>query len=126
MSVINFSFEKLEVWQLAKRLTVSIHKCTASYPIDEKFGLISQTRRAAVSVCSNIAEGSCRITGKDQAHFTAIAYGSLMELGSHLLITNELGYIGTDELRCFKKAIQEIATKLTNLRFYQLNWKGRI
>jgi len=64
-----FSFEKLEVWQDAKELTHQIYKVTKNYPDDEKFGLVSQLRRAMISVTSNIAEGSSRMSPKDQAHF---------------------------------------------------------
>ena len=65
-----YSFEKLEVWQLARKLTANIYKISKIFPEDEKFGLTSQIRRAAISITSNIAEGSSRQTGKEQARFT--------------------------------------------------------
>lgn len=71
-----FSFEKLEVWNLAKELVKEIYILTKSFPAEERFGLISQMTRAAVSVASTIAEDSARISRKDQAHFSQIAYSS--------------------------------------------------
>lgn len=69
-----FYFEKLEVWHLAIELAKDIYQSTASFPREEKFGLTNQIRRASVSVSSNLAEGSARITKKDQAHFSTIAF----------------------------------------------------
>lgn len=74
-----YPFEKLVVWQLSKKLVVRIYGLTKEFPAQEKFGMVSQMRRAAVSICSNIAEGSGRFTAKDQSHFYSMAYSSLME-----------------------------------------------
>jgi len=76
----NYSFEKIEVWQLAKQLTVIIYKLTTNFPDEEKFGLTSQLRRASVSVPSNIAEGNSKSSLKEKAYFTEIAFSSLMEV----------------------------------------------
>ena len=73
-----YSFEKLEVWKEARELVVWIYSITKEYPSEEKFGLVTQLRRAAVSVVSNLAEGSSRKSAKDQAHFSQIAYSSLL------------------------------------------------
>ena len=75
-----YSFEKLDVWKEAKEFTKSIYILTSTYPDSEKFGLISQLRRASVSICSNIAEGSARNSFKDKAHFTTMAFGSAIEV----------------------------------------------
>ncbi|WGK63984.1 four helix bundle protein [Croceiramulus getboli] len=75
-----FSFEKLEVWSDAKDLVKQIYTQTKKFPDDEKFSLTSQLRRAAVSVGSNLAEGTSRRSKKDQAHFSNLAYSSLMEV----------------------------------------------
>ncbi len=64
-----YAFEKLEVWQLARRFTAEIYRLTRCFPEEERFGLTSQMRRSARSVAANIAEGSTRATGKDQGHF---------------------------------------------------------
>lgn len=64
-----FAFEKLEVCKESRKLASDIYKLTQQYPDSEKYGLVSQMRRASISVCSNIAEGSSRTTAKDQANF---------------------------------------------------------
>ena len=71
-----YSFEKLDVWMEARQLVKWIYIHTASFPSEEKFGLVMQLRRAAISIVSNLAEGSGRQSSKDQAHFSQIAYGS--------------------------------------------------
>lgn len=81
-----FSFEKLEVWQLARKLTKEIYELTSSFPKSEHFNMVSQIRRAATSITCNIAEGSGRISGKDKARFTEIAYSSLIEVLSLLIV----------------------------------------
>lgn len=65
-----FPFEKLEVWQDARKLVAGIYQCSRSFPKEERFGLTSQMTRAAVSVANNLAEGSGRSSLKDQAHFS--------------------------------------------------------
>lgn len=72
-------FEKLKVWQKARQLSMGIYKLTATYPSEEKFGLISQMRRCSVSIASNIAEGSGRHSPKDKARFTEVTYSSAIE-----------------------------------------------
>jgi len=98
MDNYQFSFEKLEVWQLARILTTDIYKHTANFPQEEKYLLTSQLRRAAVSVASNLAEGSTRTSAKDKAHFTTVAFSSLMEVFNHLIIAVDLGYLDNENL----------------------------
>ncbi len=81
-----YSFEKLEVWKEAKEFTKNIYAITSEFPELEKFGLVSQLRRASVSVCSNIAEGSARNSNKDKAHFTTMAFSSAVEVLNQLII----------------------------------------
>ena len=69
-----YSFEKLEVWKEAIQLSKEVYKVTSSFPIEERFGLISQIRRAAISISANLAEGRSRITSKEKAHFLTIAF----------------------------------------------------
>ena len=73
-----FSFEKLVAWQEAMVLTKEIYQCKQAFPAYEKFGIVAQMRRVAISICANISEGSTRSSAKDQAHFTTIAYGSTL------------------------------------------------
>lgn len=120
MALYQFSFEKLEVWQMARKLATDIYKTTQSFPAEEKFLLVSQIRRAAVSVSANIAEGTTRQTAKDQAHFTTISYSSLMELFNHITIASDLGYVKTDELTGYRQQIQQLSVKLSNLKTSQI------
>lgn len=110
-----FGFEKLEVWQRSKDLVIEIYKITKSFPSEEKFGIISQINRAAISVPSNIAEGSSRKGKKDKLHFYSIAYSSLMELVSHLAIARDLEFLTEENYACLKNIIFEISNKLNAL-----------
>ena len=115
-----YSFEKLEVWKLAKELTLIIYKLTDDFPQEEKFGLISQIRRCSISISSNLAEGSTRKSMKEQAHFTQIAYGSWMELLNQLIISLELSYFSEDEMIDIRPKVEELANKLNSFRNSQL------
>jgi four helix bundle protein len=85
-------FEDLEVWRKAHALVLLIYKATGVFPAEERFGLVSQMRRAAVSVAANIAEGAKKRTARDQFNFYNIAQGSLEELRYYLILTRDLGY----------------------------------
>lgn len=111
-----YPFEKLEVWRLSKRLVVDIYKITGKFPTEERFGLVNQMRRAAVSISSNLAEGSGRNTAKDQAYFYNIAYSSLMELLNQLLIAFDLKWIEEEELNRLRSEIEVISVKINALR----------
>jgi four helix bundle protein len=121
MATYQFSFEKLEVWQLARVLVKNIYVDTQNFPADERFGLVSQIRRSAVSITANIAEGSARTSPKDQAKFTTQAYASLLELFNHLVIAADLGYIKEDRLKHYRQQVQPLSVKLSNLKASQLN-----
>lgn len=77
------------------------------FPSDEKYGISSQLKRAAISICSNIAEGSARNTGKDKAHFTTMAFSSAVEVLNQLIICYELSFISEREYINTRKAIRE-------------------
>ena len=85
--------EKLEAWREAMRLVRTVYGITRTFPREELFGLVAQMRRAAVSVPSNIAEGSARAGRKELAQFLNMAEGSLSELETQLLIAADLGYL---------------------------------
>jgi len=89
-------YHELIVWQRAIELTVCIYKLTRSFPKEELYGLISQMRRASVSVASNIAEGRGRITPGEFRQFLGLAQGSTYELQTQLLVARKLG-MGSDE-----------------------------
>lgn len=102
------NFKKLEIWNRSLILSVEIHKLTNSFQQDEKYSLISQLRRAAVSVHSNIAEGAGRKTNKDFSRFLFNAKDSLCELESQLIYANKISYLENRFLENFQKEIQEI------------------
>lgn len=84
------NLDKLEVFRYADRLAIEVYRTTASLPVAEKYGLVTQMRRAAVSVVSNIAEGSARNSDTDFARFLEIALGSARELSYQLHFTDRL------------------------------------
>lgn len=86
------SFEQLEVWRDAHQPVLAIYRVTALFPADEKFGIVSQMKRAAVSVPANIAEGFNRRGEKSKLHFYTIAKSSLEELRYYLILSRDLGY----------------------------------
>ena len=85
--------EKLEVWKQAIEFVVSAYEQTKNFPLEERFGLTSQIRRAAVSIPANIAEGAARHSDKEFLHFLAIAQGSCSEIETELLIASKLGFL---------------------------------
>jgi four helix bundle protein len=84
------NLKELKIWNRAIDLAVDVYKATSTFPTDERFGLISQSRRAAVSIPSNIAEGAGRNSDKEFSHFLGIANGSSYELQTQLVISNKL------------------------------------
>ncbi len=116
MNLHVYSFEKLETWQKAKELAKAIYDVTEHFPDREKFGLTQQMRRCAISIASNIAEGSARKTSKDKAHFTTIAYGSLMELLNQIIIAYELHYILETDYQNIRSQVQKVSYMLNALR----------
>lgn len=116
-----YSFEKLEVWKESKKLTKIIYQITSRYPENEKFGLTSQLRRASISVCSNLAERSARITPKDKAHFSTMAYSSLIEVLNQIIISYELDFIDESDYLNFRNLIESLSNKINSLRKFQLN-----
>ena len=115
-----FSFENLIAWQKAKELVKFIYKATQSFPKEERFGLTSQLRRAGLSIASNLAEGSGRQSGKDKAHFTTIAYGSLMEAVNQSIIAFEIGYLEEEYYWEIRGQAEEISRMLTSLKNSQI------
>lgn len=111
-----YSFEKLNVWQQARLLTKEVYTVTSSFPSEEKFGLVSQMRRAAISVSSNIAEGSSRKSDKDQAHFYTTAYSSVVELLNQLILSFDLGFLQEEKYIEVRASIELITNQLNNLR----------
>ena len=90
--------KELDVWKLSMDLVEKLYKITANFPSDEKFGLISQIRRAAISIPSNIAEGAARRSDKELMQFLYISVGSLAELETQLILSKRLGYAEDDAI----------------------------
>ena len=113
---MKYSFEKLNAWQEARKLVVSVYQLLDRFPKFEKYVLCDQIRRAIVSVPSNLAEGSGRMSLKEQIHFIEISYGSLMEAYNQLIIANDLNYIDEPSLESLKPSIDTVARMLNGLR----------
>ena len=109
-------FTDLKVWQRSHGLVLKVYRLARSFPADEKYGLVSQLRRAAVSVSTNIAEGSKREGRQDYASFLNIAEGSLVETECLLMIARDLEYLTPDALAPLLGEIKEIARMLHYLR----------
>src|ERR1700743_122821 len=102
------NLKELKIWNKAIELAVDVYKATSSFPTDERFGLISQSRRAAVSIPSNIAEGAGRNSKKEFSNFLGIANGSSYELQTPLVISNKLNLLNDDILDNLLKQIDEL------------------
>ncbi|MGK7389475.1 MAG: four helix bundle protein [Candidatus Cyclobacteriaceae bacterium M2_1C_046] len=102
------NYKELKVWQKAVDLAVKVYETTKDFPQEELYGLKSQIRRSAVSVPSNIAEGSGRNTSKDFNNFLGISYGSSCELETQLIIANRVGIVESADLEILGNQILEI------------------
>ncbi|MBO4481912.1 MAG: four helix bundle protein [Bacteroidales bacterium] len=111
-----YAFENLNAWKGARKLVVAVYQLLDSFPKFEKYALCDQIRRSIVSVPSNIAEGSGRISPKEQLHFYEIAYGSLMEAYNQLILATDLKYINESNLNDLRPEIDDMARMLNGLR----------
>ncbi len=106
------NYKELDVWKGSIKLAVKMYELTAILALEEKFGLVSQLRRCAVSIPSNIAEGSGRKSNKEFSQFLRIAYGSLCELDTQLIISMELGFLKNQDLAEIEKEVGELQKML--------------
>ena len=111
-----FAFEELEVYQIARQYVKNVYLLSEAFPAKEDFALTSQIRRAAVSITSNLAEGTSRFSLKDKSHFIEIAYGSLMETYSQIQVASDLEYISQDSMTQIAPLLKELRNKLSALR----------
>lgn len=100
------NFKKLKIWQMAMEIAKDIFDLMSNFPNEEKFGLVSQMNRCAISIPSNIAEGSSR-TNKSFSHFIDISLGSSFELQTQLLLANSKKYVSDDNLNHLENKIEE-------------------
>jgi four helix bundle protein len=112
------TFKDLIVWQKAHQLVLSIYRVTAEFPKHELYGLVSQVRRASVSVAANIAEGFPKRSTMDKARYLNISQGSLEEVRYYLILAEDLKYANTDE---FHKQTTEVSKLLEAYRSSILN-----
>ena len=110
------SVQRLKVWQKSMDLVEEAYRLSSCLPPDERFGLVSQIRRAATSVPSNIAEGFGRWNAPDFARFVSIASGSLRELETHLRIAQRLGYLDGSTVEITLRATEELSKMLYGMR----------
>lgn len=118
-----FNFEKLGVWNKGVSFAKTIYTLTRAFPETERFGLANQMRRAAVSICSNIAEGSSRSSRTDFARFVEIASGSVCEVIAQATIALGQGYINESQYRELYAAAEEQNKMLSGLRKTLLDQK---
>jgi len=111
-----YAFENMKAWQESRKLVVEVYRLLDEFPRFETYALCDQIRRAIVSVPSNLAEGSGRLSIKEQLHFYEIAYGSLMESYNQLIIAVDLKYISEKSLETIRPQIDVVARMMNGLR----------
>ena len=109
------SYKELEVWQKAINLVVEIYKTTKDFPQTERYALADQVQRSAISIPANIAEGWGRRSTKEYIHFLTVARGSLMELETHMVIAEKLGYLREEYVRGNRNEMESIGMMLNRL-----------
>ena len=112
----DFSYRKLNVYNLSKNLVTDVYDIVSSFPNTEKYALGDQLRRAVVSVPSNIVEGTTRQSAKEQSHFLEIAFGSLMETMCQIEIASSLGYISQAKMSEIEDKVISIYKMLSSMQ----------
>ena len=113
------SYKELVVWQKAIDLTVAVYQLTKKFPKDELFGLVSQMRRASVSIASNIAEGEGRKSKKEFSRFLGISLGSKAELETQFILCERVGLADKSEISLIKNSLDEVGRMLAKLKIKQ-------
>jgi len=112
------SFRNLEAYKAGKILIKEVYRLLKKFPKEEQFAMCSQLRRASISITSNIAEGSGRVSNKEKVHFLHISYGSLMEVLSQMDIANDLEYITREEFNKIEVLVENVGRPLSGLENY--------
>ncbi|WP_449371260.1 four helix bundle protein [Thiomonas sp.] len=110
------NYQELQVWQKAMAFVESVYRATQAFPREEQFGLTNQVRRAVVSIPSNIAEGQGRNSTQAFLHFLSIAYGSLQESETQIMLAHRLGYMNPTDQDALLSAASEIARMINGLQ----------
>jgi four helix bundle protein len=118
-----YSFEKLEVYQLARKFKIEIKLLSRLFPKEERFELVSQINRSSASIAANLAEGSGRASNMDQAHFTNMSYSTGLETIDHLSTALDMKYINVEKYTELRIQLDSILNKLNSLYKYQINNK---
>lgn len=112
------SFRNLDAYIEGKNIIKEVYRLLKGFPPEERYAMCDQLRRAAVSITSNIAEGSGRVSTKEKIHFIEFSYGSLMEVLSQLDVAYDLGYISNDDFNNIEQKIDHEARLISGLRNY--------
>lgn len=107
-----FPYEKYEIHSLSIEFSVHMYNITKGFPAEEKYGMVSQIRRASNSIGANIAEGVSRFSEKEKARFIEIAFGSLMEVSHFLFLAHRLEFVSSEEFIATKPMILELSNKI--------------
>ena len=118
---MNNSYKNLDVYIKSRQLVVQVYALLKHYPIDERFALIDQMRRAVLSVPSNIAEGMGRLSDKDQAHFLNMSYGSLMEIYAQADVAHDLKYIDDEMFNQLEEQVESIGKMIQSMCYLRKN-----
>lgn len=124
MSYYVYSFEKLEVYKAALKLSISIRELVSTFPNEEKYNLTNQIKRATDSISANIAEGQGRASNFDQAHFINIAYSSALEVINHLNLALQLAFVQIEDYQNIRLELDKIINQLNSLYKFQINNKN--
>ena len=110
-----YSFEKMIAWQMSRQMAKQIYLKTKPFPKEELFGITSQIRRAVISICCNLAEGSARIGPKGQNYFYQIAFGSAVEVVNLLILTTDLEYLSNEDYTLLRSEIEKLTFQINKL-----------
>lgn len=113
--MLNLSHKNLEVYKIALLMMEEVYTITKKYPTEERYGLTSQLRRAAISVCSNLAEGAARTSLKEKKRFFVIARASLVEIDTQMEVSLILNYIQKENIIAFEKYEESVFRMLSKL-----------
>src|SRR5574338_386289 len=118
------SYKDLEVWKHSRKLVKAIYQVTKTFPREERYEIVSQMRRAVISIPSNIAEGHARLGRKDFANFISIAIGSSAELETQVILCQDLEYLGEDKTQELLALIDRIQKMLHRLYQSVIKYHG--
>jgi four helix bundle protein len=114
--MLNLSHKKLDVWKDSIKLVAKIYELTEDFPSEEKFGLVSQMRRASVSITSNLSEGAARSSRKERKRFYEIARSSLVEVDTQLEISSAVNVVSEEDLKSLDELMNKVFAKITSMK----------